>query len=512
MHIFEQKKNGYVFFVYKNKGVKIKMKEPLFEPDTSDIHGNAPTEKETGNAELNNSENTASEYNPAYSEESFDEFQKDISTEIFADKQADTFEARPEESKIFSVLTETGNLSESSDLKKYENGEIILISGVESNSLSAFEEDDEISPSQGKLTKLLSLVLVLFFCFVSLCIHYAAVASLAKHFTSDKIKNILTKEVFGTCFAVSVPEYSDKNITSVPSDNQTPDTSDTREDTSEEELFPIEKSNLAVSEKKLFTLNNQTRFSIRQNKLEEGGSLPSPKTLYEKYGKDAPAVLIIHTHGTEAYSENTESYSADSPFRSDDITKNVVSVGEVMAEVFREAGINVIHDTTMYDKDGYRDSYTRSRAAVSEHLKENPSITYIFDVHRDAIIRDDKTAICPVGIYNGEETAQIMLVVGTDQDGADHKNWRQNLALAFNIQKELFNTSNELARSINLRTSAFNQGLSEGYLLLEVGSCANTLVQAKRCAILSAVSLSKVITGEVHPVLPSALIDKYASE
>jgi len=244
--------------------------------------------------------------------------------------------------------------------------------------------------------------------------------------------------------------------------------------------------------------------------MEKGHSVPDLDSIYGEYGKSAPAVLIIHTHGTEAYSENTESYTSESPFRSDDISKNVVAVGDVMEKVFLDAGINVIHDRTLYDKSSYRDSYNRSRAAVAEHLEKNPSITYIFDVHRDAIIREDKTAICPVGTYNGKEVAQVMTVVGTDQDGADHKDWRLNLALALSVQKELVSDAPGIARSINLRTSAFNQGLSRGYLLLEIGSCTNTLTQAKRGAVISAVALTKVIKNETHSTAIEVLMEKYA--
>ena len=93
-----------------------------------------------------------------------------------------------------------------------------------------------------------------------------------------------------------------------------------------------------------------------------------------------------------------------------------------------------------------------------------------------------------------------MIVVGTDEGGADHAEWDKNLSLALQIQKNCFSSFSEsLARSINLRSAAFNQGLSSGSLLLEIGSCGNTLDEAKRCAVLTALSIAKAIGAPNEP-------------
>ena len=65
--------------------------------------------------------------------------------------------------------------------------------------------------------------------------------------------------------------------------------------------------------------------------------------------------------------------------------------GPEMARVLNEAGINTLHDTTLYDAPGYTDSYKRSRAGVQEYLARYPSIKVVLDVHRDAIEDADGT-------------------------------------------------------------------------------------------------------------------------
>ena len=71
------------------------------------------------------------------------------------------------------------------------------------------------------------------------------------------------------------------------------------------------------------------------------------------------------------------------------------------------------------------------------------------------------------------------------------------LALAVNLQKSISDTYPNLCRSINLRNVPFNQQLSSGYLLLEVGTSANTLDEALRSARAFAQEMARVITASI---------------
>ena len=85
-----------------------------------------------------------------------------------------------------------------------------------------------------------------------------------------------------------------------------------------------------------------------------------------------------------------------------------------------------------------------------------------------------------------------MLVVGTDDAGATHPNWKTNLTFAAMLQKQANDTFPHLMRPVNLRQASFNQQLASGSFLLEVGSCANTVDEAQEAAKLFARIFIKV--------------------
>lgn len=194
---------------------------------------------------------------------------------------------------------------------------------------------------------------------------------------------------------------------------------------------------------------------------------------------EGPQILIIHTHASEAYTmDESDIYQESDAYRTTDINYNVVRVGDEMQQVFESMGLRVVHDRTLYDFPQYDGAYTRSCAGVQQWLEKYPSIQVILDVHRDALVGEDGTIFKPVTDVGGEKTAQILMIVGTNDVTPDHPNWTQNLALAVRIQQQMDSTAPTLARPITLRSASFNQQLSCGFLLIEVGSHGNTLQEA----------------------------------
>lgn len=187
-----------------------------------------------------------------------------------------------------------------------------------------------------------------------------------------------------------------------------------------------------------------------------------------------PRVLIVHTHGTEAYSDSTP----DGTTRTADKDKNVVRVGAELAELLNLYGIPTLHSETMHDEISYITSYSSSKKEVQKLLALHPSIKYVIDVHRDAIPDDGENRVKPVARIGGESTAQLMLVVGTNAGGGDHPGYVQNLTVAAHLQKKMNETYPGLARPINVRNAIFNQNVCSGAFLLEVGSDGNTLEEA----------------------------------
>lgn len=216
------------------------------------------------------------------------------------------------------------------------------------------------------------------------------------------------------------------------------------------------------------------------------------------YPAGDPVVLIIHTHGTEAYSEEgAVSYDGVGELaRSTDITKNVVAVGAVIAEILNDRGVKTLHCTIMHDQESYKDSYMRSAATIAEYLSRYPSIQYVIDVHRDSLTTSSGSIVRPVTLVDGHAVAQVMCVVGSDYNGADYPDWQKNLSFALKLRQALNAKYKNLARPVYLRGSAYNQQYSPMAMLLEVGTSGNTLSEAKEAAHLCANALVDIIKGK----------------
>ena len=211
---------------------------------------------------------------------------------------------------------------------------------------------------------------------------------------------------------------------------------------------------------------------------------------------DGPKVLIYHSHATEAYTmDGTDVYQESDSYRTLNTEQNVVRVGEEMAAVFEAASIGVVHDTTLYDYPSYNDAYSRSLEGVTALLKEYPSVVLVLDVHRDALAASDGT-IYKVVAGSVDNCAQVMMVLGSDAGGQTHPNWKVNLSLALGIQDALAQKWATLARPVVLRPSRFNQHLSTGSILVEVGTHGNTLQEAITAARLYARTVAELMTRE----------------
>ena len=217
---------------------------------------------------------------------------------------------------------------------------------------------------------------------------------------------------------------------------------------------------------------------------------------------EGPQILIIHSHATEAYTpDGQDVYTpTDSNARTLNEQYNMLRVGDELERVFTEMGLSVLHDRGIYDYPQYNGSYTRSGPAVEEYLAQYPTIKLVLDVHRDALIGSDGTVYKAVTTIDGIKTAQVMLVVGSDAGGGDHPDWQENLALAAKLQKRLDTLYPTLARPMTLRQSTYNQNLSPGSLLVEVGSHGNTLQEALAGARLFARAAGSVFLSlEAEP-------------
>lgn len=209
---------------------------------------------------------------------------------------------------------------------------------------------------------------------------------------------------------------------------------------------------------------------------------------------DEPQVLIMHTHTTESYEYlSRDYYDNDFQCRTTDNDMNVTAVGDIMTKVFEENGIRTLHDKTIHDHPSYNGSYDRSRETVSALLEKYPSIKVVIDVHRDAIERESGERIAPYAEINGKGCAQVMLICGCDDGTMNMPQCMKNLRTASLFQQYMENMYPGLTRPVLYDYRQYNQDLTTGSLLLEVGGHANSIDEAVYAGQLSAEAIAAAL-------------------
>lgn len=206
---------------------------------------------------------------------------------------------------------------------------------------------------------------------------------------------------------------------------------------------------------------------------------------------DQPQILIMHTHATESYQNHDGLYyDPDYTCRDTDNSRNMVRIGSIIAEELNRLGYNTLQDATLHDYPNYNGSYDRSKATVESYLAKYPSIKVVLDVHRDAIERTDGTRIKPVTTIDGKDCAQVMIISGADNGYLNMPNYKKNLRFASHLQNSMEGLYPTLTRPILFDYRNYNQQLTTGSILIEVGGHANTLEEAENAALLIARSLA----------------------
>lgn len=301
----------------------------------------------------------------------------------------------------------------------------------------------------------------------------AALRALRRELQSGAFAELLTSVAFGRRIALSqqTPQPSvDFTAHDVPEPTP-PQTSVSETDETPES---------AAAEPPSFTDADAAELSLRssiQAAVDLSALLLQPLALRASAG--GPKVLIVHTHSCEAYlPDEAAPYVESSSRRTLDKSQNVIRVGDELQAVLEECGIPTLHDVGYNDYPNYSGGYDRMRETISDYLAQYPSICVVIDLHRDAIADESGGYVGESVAIDGVSYAPLMFVVGTDEGGLSHPNWRENLSLAVKLQALLNRDYPALCRSISLRRERYNADLSTGALLLEVGSTENSLEQA----------------------------------
>lgn len=211
---------------------------------------------------------------------------------------------------------------------------------------------------------------------------------------------------------------------------------------------------------------------------------------------DEPSVLIFHTHGTEAYTPTDEyTYEEDGgSFRTRDEACNMLSVGEELARLLNEAGIQTVHDRTLYDYPDYTASYDTARTGLQKQLEKYPTVKLVIDLHRDSAELEDGSQWATEATVNGVSSAQVMLVMGTNTY-YEHPNWEKNLSIALKLHAVMEKSHEGITRPLDLRKQRFNQDLSTGAIIAEIGAAGNTHEEAMNAVSVLAEAIIQLAKG-----------------
>lgn len=270
------------------------------------------------------------------------------------------------------------------------------------------------------------------------------VALLSKgNFSKDIFKGTLKKEE-------EITEDLDENVVNV-----------------ENEEF-IEPSYYEVTLDWSNMLKNLTTYKIDVDKLL------SEKLKFKLNGNDVETV-IYHTHTTESYTQSKNyMYEANGVYRTLDTNANMIRIGEEMKRNLQQNGLAVFHDKTIYDYPDYNSSYSKAGKGIIQTLNKYKNAKIVLDLHRDAISVNTEQ-YKPVVQIDGKKVAQFLIVIGTNQGGLKHSEWRENLKLALKIKKLADEKYPGLCRNVILRKERFNQQVTNGAMIVEMGATGNTV-------------------------------------
>ena len=231
--------------------------------------------------------------------------------------------------------------------------------------------------------------------------------------------------------------------------------------------------------------------NTRQTAADVAAEAAQPLPFAIEKDSAAPQVLIMHTHATEDYRLSAGLwFTPGDGARSTDRSINMCAVGRVMADTLNAAGICTLHDETLNDYPSYTGSYANSRAVVQQYLARYPSIKVVLDVHRDAIETESGSRYAPVCTVDGRQAAQVMIICGCDNGTTVQlPGWRQNLRFAAAWERSMEGMYPGFTRPVLFSYRFYNQDLTPGSLLIEIGGHGNNLNEALYAGQLAAQGL-----------------------
>lgn len=183
-----------------------------------------------------------------------------------------------------------------------------------------------------------------------------------------------------------------------------------------------------------------------------------------------PIIYIYNTHQEEKYQSGTLL-----PYN---ITPTIFMASKMLKEYLEDEGIptlveeNNVADTLRSMNLKYGSSYKVSRMFLEDAKKNNPSLKFYIDLHRDSSIYDKTTTK-----IDNESYARILFVVGLDNE-----NYEPNLTLAEKLRDRIKAYNEDLYRGIMKKSGkgvngVYNQDFDPNTVLIEIGGQYNNITE-----------------------------------
>ncbi|HZG57374.1 stage II sporulation protein P [Paenibacillus sp.] len=194
---------------------------------------------------------------------------------------------------------------------------------------------------------------------------------------------------------------------------------------------------------------------------------------------DRKLVFIYHSHNRESWLPELRGTAKDRPNEAFDESVNVSLLGERLRQRLEEDGVGAVHSGTDYNTAvpnfNYNYSYKYSKTTVKEALAVHEDLVYLLDIHRDSSRRDSTTIT-----IDGADYAKLYFIVGQG-----NPNWKDNEALAQRIHEKMEAALPGVSKGILTKGAKhghgeYNQSLSKGSVLVEIGGVDNTLEESYR--------------------------------
>lgn len=205
--------------------------------------------------------------------------------------------------------------------------------------------------------------------------------------------------------------------------------------------------------------------------------------------KENPTIYIYNTHQTEEYKPT--SYLEYS------VNPNVLMASYILEEQLSKKGHVVLVEEESVSKLrttlglNYAGSYKVTRSMMENAKKNNPTLKYYIDLHRDSLTHDKTTLT-----VDGKSYAKILFIVGLE-----NSNYQENLDFTNKISDLLNQKVKGLSKGIYkkegpLVNGVYNQDFSNRVILIELGGNENTIDEVYRSLIVLGEILDEVIKND----------------